>query len=147
MTNKNITVHSILLLVLGFTFVAAVQAQQINFHISGIDITKGKLYIQLFQGEDNYKKGIAETSTIITVKSDSAKVNFDNVLPGEYAVRFFQDENADGKLDTNMFGLPTEGYGFSNNAKPNFGPVSFKKAKFDVLVDQPEVTNSTQIIY
>jgi uncharacterized protein (DUF2141 family) len=35
-----------------------------------------------------------------------------------------------GKLDTNRLGIPTEGYGFSNNARNLFGPPSFAAASF-----------------
>jgi len=40
------------------------------------------------------------------------------------------DENMDGKLDTNWVGIPTEGYGFSNDAKATLGPPSFSAASF-----------------
>ena len=41
------------------------------------------------------------------------------------------DENMNGKLDTNWAGLPTEGYGFSNDVRgvlsaPTFAAASFK---------------------
>ena len=35
-----------------------------------------------------------------------------------------------GKLDTNRFGFPTEGYGFSNDARELLGPPSFSAASF-----------------
>jgi uncharacterized protein (DUF2141 family) len=42
----------------------------------------------------------------------------------------FHDENDNGKLDTNLIGIPKEGYGFPNNPKitmslPDFSEVSF----------------------
>jgi len=40
------------------------------------------------------------------------------------------DENMNGKLDTNWAGVPTEGYGFSNNAKGVLGAPSFEAASF-----------------
>jgi uncharacterized protein (DUF2141 family) len=44
---------------------------------------------------------------------------------GEYAVQVLHDENDNGKLDTNFMGMPTEGYGFSNN------PQVMRRAHFD----------------
>jgi len=35
-----------------------------------------------------------------------------------------------GKLDANLLGIPTEGYGFSNDARALFGPPSFAAASF-----------------
>ena len=31
-----------------------------------------------------------------------------------------------------MFGIPTEDYGFSNDAKGNFGPASFDDSSFEL---------------
>jgi uncharacterized protein (DUF2141 family) len=39
------------------------------------------------------------------------------------------DENRNGELDTNMFGIPKEGYGFSSGAKVMSAP-SFSDAVF-----------------
>jgi uncharacterized protein (DUF2141 family) len=44
------------------------------------------------------------------------------------------DANDNGKLDRNFMGIPSEGYGFSNNAG-EFGPASFADAAFDVAAD------------
>ena len=35
-----------------------------------------------------------------------------------------------GRLDINWLGIPTEGYGFSNDAKAMLGPPSFSAAGF-----------------
>ena len=35
-------------------------------------------------------------------------------------------------MDANPFGLPTEPYGFSNNAVGNMGPASWDRARFTV---------------
>ena len=41
------------------------------------------------------------------------------------------DENANGVLDKNSLGVPTEGYGFSNDAVGSGGPPKFGQAAFD----------------
>jgi uncharacterized protein (DUF2141 family) len=55
---------------------------------------------------------------------------FDPIPPGTYAVACFHDENKNGKCDTGLFGIPTEGTVVSNHAKGFMGPPSFEKAKF-----------------
>jgi uncharacterized protein (DUF2141 family) len=63
--------------------------------------------------------------------ADSASTcTFDPIVAGIYAVACFHDENKNGKLDTGMFGIPTEGTVASNQAKGFMGPPSFDKAKF-----------------
>jgi uncharacterized protein (DUF2141 family) len=44
----------------------------------------------------------------------------------------------DGELDSNFLGIPTEDYGFSNNARGTFGPADYDDAKF--LFEQTEMT-------
>ena len=57
-------------------------------------------------------------------------VRIDNVPPGTWAAQAFHDEDRDGKIGTNLLGLPTEGLGFSNDARFRFGPPSFDDAAF-----------------
>lgn len=128
-------------------FALQAQAKQIDFHIEGINDSKGKLYIQLFKGEDNYKQGKPAAATIVSAQENTAFVSFENLEAGEYAVRFFHDENDNGELETNLFGMPTEGYGFSNNARPNLGPVSYDEVKFTLTDQQSSVSNTTNVIY
>jgi uncharacterized protein (DUF2141 family) len=45
-------------------------------------------------------------------------------------VACFHDETRNGKLDTGLFGIPTEGTVASNRAKGFMGPPPFDKAKF-----------------
>ncbi len=57
---------------------------------------------------------------------------FDPMPAGTYAVACFHDENKNGKCDTGVFGIPTEGTVVSNHAKGFMGPPSFDKAKFSL---------------
>lgn len=50
--------------------------------------------------------------------------------PGEYAVRVMHDRNGNGELDTNVVGMPTEPWGFSNDAAGSFGPPAWDDARF-----------------
>jgi uncharacterized protein (DUF2141 family) len=62
------------------------------------------------------KKGIA--TWVIAAKN----------LPSQFAVAAYHDKNSDGILNRSMFGIPAEPYGFSNQARGNFGPPSFEQA-------------------
>ncbi len=67
---------------------------------------------------------------------------FAGLAPGKYAIAAFHDEDRDGDLDTNLLGIPTEGYGFSNEARGTFGPPGFDAAAFTIKAgeDRPAVT-------
>ena len=58
----------------------------------------------------------------------SVLVRVPNVAPGVYAVQAYQDENRNGHLDRSLLGIPTEGLGFSRDARMNFGPPRFDDA-------------------
>ena len=53
-----------------------------------------------------------------------------------YTAAIFHDVNNNGKLDKNLLGVPTEPYGFSNNARSKWGPPKYDTAKFQLNQDQ-----------
>ncbi|MEO8405474.1 MAG: DUF2141 domain-containing protein [Chitinophagaceae bacterium] len=63
---------------------------------------------------------------------ESVAIVFDDVPQGTYAVAIFLDENDNGKMDTNFFGIPKERYGFSNNVYPMMRAATFKESSFVV---------------
>jgi len=65
-----------------------------------------------------------------TITNKTSTCAFDPIPAGTYAVACFHDENKNGKLETGLFGIPTEGTVVSNHAKGFMGPPSFDKAKF-----------------
>lgn len=62
-----------------------------------------------------------------------------DVPPGTYAVQVFHDENANRTIDRSLFGIPTEGMGFSNGAAMRFGPPAFSEAAVEVGPEGAEV--------
>jgi uncharacterized protein (DUF2141 family) len=70
---------------------------------------------------------------------EDASFTFKDLKPGTYAVLITHDENGNGKLDTNVMGMPLEGYGFSNNPqvmrKPTWDEARFDIGKDDVAID------------
>lgn len=64
-----------------------------------------------------------------------AVLAFAGLAEGEYAVSVYLDENGNAKLDANVFGVPTELFGFSRNARSPLGPPSFADAAFRVGTD------------
>jgi uncharacterized protein (DUF2141 family) len=98
----------------------------------GIKITelkndKGVIMLQLF---DENEKVIGQEKG--EIKDNKCIITFRDLKPGKYAVRYFHDEDLSGVMETNMLGIPKEGYGFSNNAAGPFGPKPFKEWLFDL---------------
>lgn len=63
-------------------------------------------------------------------KTGAVVIRVTGLPPGVYAAQAFQDENGNGKVDTNFFGIPTEGIGFSRDAPMRLGPPRFDDAAF-----------------
>ena len=64
---------------------------------------------------------------------------FENLRLGTYALSLYHDENNNGMLDTNFFGIPKEPYGFSNDARGTFGPPKYTAAQFEFIKDGQQV--------
>lgn len=104
--------------------------------ITGFGKIEGNVRIAMFNSEESYNKK-EEPIYAIELPVNDTKVSWDvEALPkGEYAIAIYHDKNENGKLDTNMLGIPKERYGFSNDARGKFGPASWRDAHFSVIDD------------
>ncbi|HSN04253.1 MAG TPA: DUF2141 domain-containing protein [Nitrospira sp.] len=66
---------------------------------------------------------------VMKIWQAQARCDFEGILPGTYAMAVIHDENMNGRLDTHLPGIPTEGYGFPNDAKGLIGAPSFSSAR------------------
>ena len=64
------------------------------------------------------------------IHAGKAICEFTGLATGDYAAVVFHDENGDHEFNMNAFGMPMEGYGFSNDAAALFAPPDFKSAAF-----------------
>jgi uncharacterized protein (DUF2141 family) len=64
------------------------------------------------------------------IHAGKAVCEFTDLAAGQYAAVVFHDENGDHQFNQNAFGMPMEGYGFSNDAAALFAPPDFKSAAF-----------------
>jgi len=67
---------------------------------------------------------------MMQIQDAQARCHFLDIPPGTYALAVIHDENMDGKLGTNLLGVPTEGYGFSSGATASMSAPSFEAARF-----------------
>lgn len=99
--------------------------------ISNFDNNQGKAYIALYNSEASFlNKGFE--ATFSKIEKNSCAVTFKDVPNGTYAVSMFHDENDNNKMETTLFGIPTEDYGCSNNATGFMGPPKWDDAKFEI---------------
>lgn len=95
---------------------------------------RGRVFCAIWRGREGYPTrrvhavGEAMDRTIVNRRGVCV---FDGVTPGEYALAAFHDENANNDLDRNLFGIPSEGTGASNDAHNMFGPPGYDDARFE----------------
>jgi len=103
----------------------------LTLNITGFENNEGSVKVALSNSKDDYTtKGKAFRVAIVLINEKEAQYIFEGLPYGIYAIKTFHDENNNGELDTNFLGIPSENYGFSNNAKGSFGPASWEDAQF-----------------
>lgn len=131
---------------------------ELRLTIKGIDSDRGKILIALYDDGDGFRSAIANAGkrglipetgrligTAIRAKRGAQSTVFTQLAPGRYAMIVIHDENDDGRLNKNFFGLPSEGYGFGNNARNFFGAPSFDAAA--VNLETADLSTSITLIY
>ena len=133
----------------GFALILAganANAASVIVEINGVRSAKGTVRAALHNGAAGFPgKRAPAAAKIAKANSGTVSIKFEGVTPGNYAVAVFHDENGNRKLDTNLVGAPTEGYGFSRDARGAFGPPNFKSATF--TVNQADMTVSIKMGY
>lgn len=106
---------------------------QLTISIENVERSKGSMYVAIYDDAARFlEDGANPYGKIIPLtKASNCTVTFDDLPFGQYAIAVFHDQNENGKLDRNLFGIPTEPYAFSNNptvkwSSPTFAEASIK---------------------
>ena len=83
--------------------------------VSGFKNTRGTLNCRLFTKAADFPDGDGIVTLRVPITGSNTSCSFSIVEPGTYAIAVVHDENGNGKLDKNFVGVPSEGYGVSNN--------------------------------
>jgi uncharacterized protein (DUF2141 family) len=131
------------------TPVAPSPASNLKVTIEAVRSDAGTIMIGLYDTSDGFLAAIKH-STEVGLLNDKGRVVgaalraaagpqsiiFTQLGPGHCAVIVFHDENDNGRLDENPWGVPSEGCGFSNDAEGLLGSPSFGAA--GVSLDQAD---------
>jgi uncharacterized protein (DUF2141 family) len=128
----------LLLPILGnFLFLASAKADltsSLTIEVEGLKNKSGQICATLFDHSkgfpsDSKKAWQSECSKITEMPQ---KLIFKDLKPGNYAVALIHDANGNSNFDTNSVGIPTEGFGFSQNPEVLTGPPKFNDSAVTV---------------
>jgi uncharacterized protein (DUF2141 family) len=106
---------------------------KLEAQISGLHSAKGQIGCVLFASERGFPGDATaafQSRWCPIPESKAVSCVFDDVPAGSYAVACFHDENNNRRCDQGFLGIPTEGYGVSNDAKSFMAPPKFRDAMF-----------------
>jgi uncharacterized protein (DUF2141 family) len=127
----------------GLAFAESRSCAGIHVAILNIRNSRGTVDCALFDSSDGFPIEFLHSASnvmVIKVRDSQARCDFEDIPAGTYALAVIHDENMNGKLDVDWIGIPTEGYGFSNDAKASISAPSFSAASFSYDGESLELT-------
>jgi uncharacterized protein (DUF2141 family) len=135
-----------------------VAAAELRLTIKEIRSDSGEILIGLYDNTTGFRSAIANAATrgllpdsgrligtAIRAKRGAQSTVFTQLPPGRYAAIVIHDENDNGRLDKNAWGMPTEGYGFGNDAQGLLSAPSIDDAA--IAIGDANVSTSISLIY
>jgi len=132
---------TLLVLLFPCSLFAQEQRGNIVIEINGLKNSDGQVGILLFSREEGFPMDHtrAVKRMFAAINRNMCRVTLERIPYGVYGVSVFHDENADGKLRKNIFGIPGEGIGASRNPAIRFGPPTFEEARFTLASKEHKV--------
>lgn len=111
----------------------AAPASDLRVQLTGLRSAKGMVHLCLTSSATRFLKCKGDDATVARTVPAAKADHFDlgPVKPGTYALLIVHDENRNGKLDM-TFGIPREGFGFSNNPAMKPRPPRWEEIRFTV---------------
>jgi len=131
---KNILTYILVAFSISIVNAQAQDSVSLTIEVEGIEPGVGNLRIALFNSKATYLKEPAHFKLVDLSTNDDTQFTIEGLPVGHYAISIIQDENKNGELDMGMMG-PTEGFGFSNNARNMFGPADYEDALIEINED------------
>lgn len=129
------------LILLSFSFNSSLETKPKTIYKLTVKVTNIKeLRGQLRVGMYGVKQEFLHLTDVYDSKVKSVSKNEESVVfeleEGEYAIGMMHDLNGNGKMEKNMFGIPKEPYGFSNNPGIWYRAPTFKECSFTLSEDK-----------
>ena len=118
----------------------------LRVHVTGFRSQRGAAGASIFKSADGWPeqndKAFAQNE--VPISGNEATIPF-HLPPGKYGVVALDDQKKNHKLDRNLLGVPTEGFGFANNPAVFLTAPPFEAAS--VNVGCPVTNIDVKLIY
>lgn len=104
-----------------------VLAEDVSVTVVGTTNT-GTVRGAIFVDQVAFDGGTTAAVAMAPANSGQTVLTFTDLAPGQYGIAVYQDLDGSEELNRNVFGAPTEPFGFSNDPK-----IGFSAPKFDVI--------------
>ncbi|MBV6322045.1 DUF2141 domain-containing protein [Duganella violaceipulchra] len=104
-------------------------AADLKIALTGVSSADGQIMVALYNSADSFL-GKPFRATAAPAVAGATQIEFKDLPAGDYAFSLYHDANANGKMDRNLIGMPTEDYAFSNNAMGKRGAPEYEAARF-----------------
>ncbi|MEH1938345.1 MAG: DUF2141 domain-containing protein [Nostoc sp.] len=120
---------------------------KLTVEIDGLKNKQGQVCASIFASSEGFPsdRDRALQKQCSKITHNPFTITFENLKPGSYAVALFHDQNNDRILNSNLFGIPKEGFGFSSNPEIRTRAPKFSEAAF--LVAGPNTNIKIQLKY
>ena len=109
---------------------------ELTVSVTGIQQAGGQLVVGLYASGEDWDAGSAAAGQYVPVEGDSVSFTFADLPAGTYGIKLYHDVDGDGDMDTNLMGIPTEPFGFSNTKYH----LHLNKNKFNFKLLKPVTT-------
>jgi len=103
----------------------AAAATELRVTVRGVQTDQGDIKVGLYATPEAFDKRKRTYGMAAPAHKGEVTVVFPDIPPGRYGIAAIHDIDGDGELNQNMLGVPTEPYGFGNDAKVNLAPPAF----------------------
>lgn len=112
----------------------AVLAADLKINIIG-EMEQGEIICGLFDSKEGFPSNPAPQNKQLIPASKAVTCIFRDLPPGKYAVAIMNDLNGNGYLDKNVFGVPKEPWGVSNDIRHSMREPKFEEAVINFDID------------
>jgi uncharacterized protein (DUF2141 family) len=108
------------------------ETNTLSLTIDNVQSTEGQLLIAVYDRSEGYMETAkARFKKAYSVsKTGTVTLQLPALPAGNYAISCVHDLNANGSIDKNWAGVPTEPYGFSNGVRPKFRAPTWEETRF-----------------